>query len=84
MINISYICTHTNAFSVIMIQLIFLLLFTVSPYFSIYLADLPVVTTSDSTYSELKSLYIFTIFILFVSFCQCVCVAWGGVRWGGC
>ena len=59
-INIPYISTHTDAFSVIMIQLIFLLLFTVSPYFSIYLADLPVVTMSDRTYSELNSVYVLT------------------------
>ena len=82
-INISYISTHTDAFSVIMIQLIFLLLFTVSPYFNIYLVDLQVVTTSDHTYSELNSVYIFIYIYLvcvFLSVSVCVCC----MGWGGC
>ena len=46
-INISYISAYTDASPVVMMQLIFLVLFIVSSYLSIYLADLSVVVASD-------------------------------------
>ena len=78
MINISYISTHTDAFSVIMIQLpSFIYCF---PSFQYLFSSLPGSATSDRTYSELYSVYIFTyIYLVCVFLSVCVCVAWGGV-----